>query len=138
MKADGKAVEGRIVEREAHAAAPPTTRPEMPSLTFRLEYPLASPPDVVRINQSLLREYENWTADCVVRVRQSTDPTFQTGLLTRERAVEFGCDWSGGAATRPAVKAWVTVRLARSLSLVLQRSKRVELRGASGRRDRRQ
>jgi hydrogenase/urease accessory protein HupE len=106
VRVDGKPVEGRVVERPAGAATLPTTRPEMPSLTLRLEYPVAgSPPEVVRIDQSFLREYENWSAACVVRVRQSTDPTFQTALLTRERSIEFGCDWSGGAATRPAVAA---------------------------------
>jgi hydrogenase/urease accessory protein HupE len=118
VKVDGKPVEGRIVEDEgAGVKAPATTRPEMPSLAFRFVYPLTSPPGVVRIDQSLLREYEPWTAACVVRVRQSTDEAFQAALLTRERSVEFGCDWSNGAATRPAVAAtrtdmrvWPTLR----------------------------
>jgi hydrogenase/urease accessory protein HupE len=107
VKVDGKAVEGRIVEEgdESGAKAPATTRPEIPSLSFRFVYPLSSPPGVVRIDQSLLREYEPWTAACVVRVRQSTDEAFETALLTRERSVEYGCDWSNGAATRPAVAA---------------------------------
>jgi hydrogenase/urease accessory protein HupE len=106
VRADGRAVDGRIVEPEAAAGVtPPTTRPEIPSLTFRFVYPLTSPPEVVRIDQGLLREFEPWTAACVVRVRQSTSPAFETALLTRERSIEFGCDWSNGAATRPAVAA---------------------------------
>jgi hydrogenase/urease accessory protein HupE len=95
---------GRIEEPDA-APGPPTTRPSMPSLTFRFVYPVSSPPEVVRIEQGLLREYELWSAACVVRIRQSNQPGFETALLTRERSVEFGCDWSGGAATQPAVAA---------------------------------
>jgi hydrogenase/urease accessory protein HupE len=116
VRVDGKAVEGHI-EEPATAQAPPTTRPEMPSLAFRFVYPLARPPEVVRIDQTLLREYDLWSAACVLRVRQSNHSTFETALLTRERSVEFGCDWSGGAATQPAVAAthtevriWPTLR----------------------------
>jgi hydrogenase/urease accessory protein HupE len=121
VKADGAPLTGRVEEPVgdggAAAASPPTTRPEMPSLALRFVYPLASPAEVVRLDQSLLREFEPWTAACVVRVRQSTQGEFQTALLTRERSIEFGCDWSGGAATRPAVAAthtevrfWPTLR----------------------------
>ena len=105
LKADDKALTGRVEDPPVAEGAPPTTRPEIPTITFRLVYPLASPPGVVRIEQSFLREYPLWTAACVVRVRQSNQPTFETALLTRERTVEFGCDWSAGAATQPAVAA---------------------------------
>src|SRR4051812_7213503 len=105
VKADDKPLTGRVDDPPAADPAPPTTRPDVPTITFRLVYPLASPPGVVRIEQSFLREYPLWTAACVVRVRQSNQPNFETALLTRERTVEFGCDWSGGAATQPAVAA---------------------------------
>lgn len=104
VKADEKTLAGRVEDPPAEAT-PPTTRPEIPTIAFRLIYPLSSPPGVVRVEQSFLREYPLWTAACVVRVRQSNQPTFETALLTRERTVEFGCDWSGGAATQPAVAA---------------------------------
>jgi hypothetical protein len=104
VKADDTTLVGRVEDPPA-AEAPPTTRPEIPTIAFRLVYPLASPPGVVRIEQSFLREYPLWTAACVLRIRQSNQSNFETALLTRERTVEFGCDWSGGAAPQPPLAA---------------------------------
>jgi hydrogenase/urease accessory protein HupE len=113
VNVDGKPVSGGVV---AEATAVPAAGVNIPA-AYRFEYLLAAPPGVVRIDQDLLSEYNNWTASCVVRVRQSTDAEFESALLTRDKSVEFGCDWSGSAtATRPGlavgtkVALWPTVR----------------------------
>jgi hypothetical protein len=88
---------------------------------YRLEYPLNSPPGVVQIDQSFLREFNAWSASCVLRIRQVDDAAFDTALLTRERTAEFDCVWPPGPATRPSdesvarpiqtnVKLWSTIR----------------------------
>src|SRR5439155_10726454 len=75
-------------------------------VTYRIEYPLTARPGVVRVDQDLLREFESWSASCVVRVRQSDQSEFQIALLTRDKSVEFTCDWpSSAAASRPSAVA---------------------------------
>jgi hydrogenase/urease accessory protein HupE len=71
--------------------------------TYRMEFALPAPPPppkVVRVDQDLLREFDTWSASCIVRIRQIDQPEFQTALLTRDKSVEFDCDWP--AATRPS------------------------------------
>jgi hydrogenase/urease accessory protein HupE len=97
VRADGRVIEGKLVE-----SIPPGTSGSKLAV-YRMEYALASPPPrVVRLDQDLLREFDAWSASCVVRIRQADQPEYQIALLTREKSVEFDCEWPGGAATRPA------------------------------------
>jgi hypothetical protein len=91
LRVDGREVGGTLLESE------PPGRSKL--VTYQLEYPLSAPPGVVRVDQDLLREFESWSASCVVRVRQSDQHEFQIALLTRDKSVEFTCDWPSGAAT---------------------------------------
>jgi hydrogenase/urease accessory protein HupE len=110
LRVDGREVAGTLLESE------PRGRSKL--VTYRIEYPLIAPPGVVRVDQDLLREFESWSASCVVRIRQDDQGEFQIALLTRDKSVEFTCDWtSGAAATRPSVAAvstaapfWSTAR----------------------------
>jgi hydrogenase/urease accessory protein HupE len=122
LRADGRPIEGKLVESNA----PSATTSKLAS--YRLDYALpAPPPRVVRVDQDLLREFDTWSASCVVRIRQADQPEYQIALLTREKSVEFDCEWPGGAAaaaaaTRPAatahaplaagtrVRIWATLR----------------------------
>ncbi len=95
----------------SHATTAPAATP-MPTVfaVYRLEYPLRKPPAVVRLGQDFLQEFPDWTATFAVKIRQSDQPAWQTGLLTRFRSAEFGCEWprdaAGGvvATTAPAVE----------------------------------
>jgi hydrogenase/urease accessory protein HupE len=106
--ADGRVVKGRVLDSK-----PPG---ESRLVRYRLEYALRAPPELVRIDQDLLREFESWSASCVVRIRQSDQDEYQTTLLTRDRSIEYDCDFSGAPATRPvaavAVRTpfWPTLR----------------------------
>ena len=70
---------------------------------YRLEYPLSKPPAVVKIDQNFLREFNAWSATCILRIRQINDSTFDTALLTRERTAEFECVWP--VTSQPSVVA---------------------------------
>jgi hypothetical protein len=106
VQVDGRAVAGSVIASLPPAAAPATTTTPATAApttatayTFRLEYPLASPPPgVVQIEQDFLREQAGWSAGCVVKVRQSDQPEFDTALLPRYRKVVFDCDWQSSAA----------------------------------------
>jgi hydrogenase/urease accessory protein HupE len=108
VRADGKVVTGRLLD-----SAPPG---ESRLVRYRIEYPLVVPPRLIRIDQDLLREFDTWSASCVARVRQSDQDEYQTALLTRDRSIEYDCDFSGAAATRPVEAAavrtpfWPTLR----------------------------
>jgi hypothetical protein len=96
--ADGEELAGGVTFVSGPAA---TAQGAAGMASYRLEYVLTSgrPPAGVRIQQTFLREYETWSASCVLRVRQSTEEAFETGLLPRDRFAEFGCDWPVAAVT---------------------------------------
>jgi hypothetical protein len=87
LRAGGRELTGRITS---------TT-----GATYALEYPLPSRPAVVRLDQDFLIDREGWSALCVVKVRQIDQPEFQSAVLTRDRSIEFGCDWPGAPADAP-------------------------------------
>jgi hydrogenase/urease accessory protein HupE len=99
VRADGRVIEGKVVE-----SIPPGASGSKLAV-YRMEYTLAAPPRVVRLDQDLLREFETWSASCVVRIRQADQPEYQIALLTRDKSVEFDCEWPGGATTRRAATA---------------------------------
>jgi hypothetical protein len=113
LKVDGRAIDGELVKVEG---APPDQDASTLS-TYRIQYPLAATPALLRIDQDLLKEHDGWSASCAVRIRQNNQPTFQSALLTRDKSIEFGCDWAPGATTQPTVAAartsapfWTTAR----------------------------
>ncbi len=67
-------------------------------VAYKLAYPLSSPPRTLKIDQNLLREFENWSVSLVVRVRQENQTTWETGLLTSDKTIEYACDWTQVAA----------------------------------------
>jgi len=115
----------------------PTTQPtitpgaleELSSANYRFEYPLPNPPQMIRIDQDLMRELSNWQCSVVVRIRRSDIAVFQSALLTGGRFIEFDCEWaknppSTASTTNPTtnpstaaggsivteVKVWPTIR----------------------------
>jgi hydrogenase/urease accessory protein HupE len=60
----------------------------------------------VRIDQNLLREFENWSVSLVVKIRQEGQANWETGLLTSDKTIEYGCDWT---AAKAAPGIWKTV-----------------------------
>jgi hypothetical protein len=96
---------------------PPANMPSLAAgsgvlLHYRLQYPLAAPPAVVRIDQNFLRELQNWFVSFVLRIRQSDQPTFDTAMLSGGKVAEYGCEWKpaqvenssspAGAASQPS------------------------------------
>jgi len=73
-----------------------------PPVAYHLEYALAKPPGTVTVWQDFLREYNSWSASCVLRERQSTDPDFALGLLPSLSNADFDCTWETAPAARPA------------------------------------
>jgi hydrogenase/urease accessory protein HupE len=103
LRADDRPLTGKLVE-----SIPPGGPAASRLAAYRIEFPLPAPPPpkVVRLDQDLLREFETWSASCIVRIRQTDQHEFQTALLTRDKSVEFDCDWpAAGAATRPSAAA---------------------------------
>jgi hydrogenase/urease accessory protein HupE len=70
-----------------------------PPVAYHLEYALSRPPAIVTIRQNFLREYNNWSASCVLRERQSTEPDFDLGLLPSLSDAEFDCTWPAAPPT---------------------------------------
>ena len=99
VRVDDRPITGQLI-----ASVPPG---QSKLVRYELKYPLATAPRLVRIDQDLLREYESWSVSCVVRIRQNDQAEYQTALLTRDRSIEYDCDWPTAAATRP-VQAAVT------------------------------
>jgi hypothetical protein len=82
-------------------------------VAYHLEYALSKPPVVVTLRQNFLREYNSWSASCVLRERQSTEPEFELGLLASLNDAEFDCTWPTGPASPPATAPAPTSRSAR-------------------------
>lgn len=98
-------INGVAVEASVAAPIEPVAAPGGSSLVpYHLEYPASGPPTKVEIEHDLLDEF-GWTATCILRVRQSTQSTFQTGMLPPIRPASFECDWPAqapAATSRPA------------------------------------
>lgn len=87
---------------------------------YRLEYPTSKMPRAIRIEQNLLSEFSVWSVSCVVRIRQSTQPAFQTALLEAGQPFDFACDRlppgdgasseSRGAPVETEVRLWPTIQ----------------------------
>jgi hydrogenase/urease accessory protein HupE len=105
-------VDDRPVQGELTASVAPG---QSKLARYELEYPLAVAPRLVQIDQDLLREFESWSASCVVRIRQSDQDEYQTALLTRQRSIEYDCDWPTSAATRPVEAAAIRAPFWRTL-----------------------
>ena len=97
-------VNGALVEAAVAALVEPVSAPSGSSLVvYRLEYSVASLPTKVEVQQDLLYEF-GWTATCILRVRQSTQSTFETGMLPPNKPATFECDWpaeSSSNGSRP-------------------------------------
>ena len=113
LKADGRAIDGELVKIEGA----PADADDSTLSAYRIQYPLAATPGLLRIDQDLLKEHQGWGASCTVRIRQNNQPTFQSALLTGNNSIEFDCEWATGAATQPNVAAartsapfWSTAR----------------------------
>jgi hydrogenase/urease accessory protein HupE len=75
---------------------------------------------VVQIDHSFLREFDTWSASCVLRIRQVNDAAFDTALLTREKTAEFNCVWppsttgpideASSDSIQTNVRIWPTIR----------------------------
>ncbi len=94
VRVDGQLIPGTFT------ATPQIISSRSQLIPYHFEYPLATPPHTVKIDQNFLREFDLWTASCIVRIRQSDDAAFSTALLTRENSAEYDCLWTAGAATR--------------------------------------
>ena len=73
--------------------------PATPLIPFHLEYSIPHRSRTVEVEQSFLRELGNWTVTCVLRIRQSTEPSFDTALLQPGKAAVLDCEWP--LETRP-------------------------------------
>lgn len=109
LRVDGKTIACESVK--------PMDAGNSPLVGYHLEYALPNAPRVVQLDQSFLREFNQWTASCILRVRQSTSTQFDTGLLSAQQTAEFECEWGKDSDATPAaqsattqVKLWPTVR----------------------------
>ncbi len=91
-----------VVADESEAA-------EAPLHSFHLIYPLPHPPDHVLIDQSFLTDQVNWSASCILRVRQEDQAGYETALLTSTQSAVFPCNWGAAAPARPG-EFWKIVR----------------------------
>jgi len=81
---------GKVVHVEAGPNA---------GVAFQLEYPLATPPARLRIEENVLNEIEfapgnPWEASYVARVAQQGRPAQEGWLLSRKQPLQFDFDWS--------------------------------------------
>jgi hypothetical protein len=100
IQADGKPLDGtaKWIADAAQSGADDAAGPSM--YVYRLEYPLAQPPQEIHVEQDFLRENKRWTAPCELRMRQSNHAEFQSSLLLRGKTATLDCTWT--ADTRPA------------------------------------
>jgi len=117
--ADAKPVAGKAT------ATPTITFPAkgvpqtLSKANYHFEYALEAEPQMVRIDQDMLREHRDWMCSCIVRIRRSDQPAFQMALLSGGRYIEFDCEWSkqsqgqlsqpAGEVTATDVGIWPTI-----------------------------
>ena len=66
---------------------------------YRIEYRLPRAPRTLGLDQTFLQGSNGWTASCILRIRQSTQPLFDTDLLTSTKSAVFDCVWPAGTET---------------------------------------
>ena len=66
-------------------------------IAYRVDFLLQKPPSEVMLTQGFLRQFANWNASCVLRIRQSTQTTFDSALLEPTKSVAFDCAWDEGS-----------------------------------------
>ncbi|HEV3418517.1 MAG TPA: HupE/UreJ family protein [Pirellulales bacterium] len=96
LRVDGREItgSGRFVDRQTALDA----GEEDPSLSalvpYRLTYPLNGSAGSVEIGQDFLREFADWNAPCVLRIRRIDQTEFETSLLQRGDAAKLTCRWA--------------------------------------------
>jgi hydrogenase/urease accessory protein HupE len=103
VQADGVPLEGK----ETGPPQLPGELSDTARVGYQLEFAGAHSPKDVKIDQNLLREFDNWSVSMVVRIRQAGQPA-ETGLLTSDKTIQFVCDWSPGEAVVAAVDGVTT------------------------------
>jgi hydrogenase/urease accessory protein HupE len=115
ISADGHSLTGTV-----KAITPPTGEVkwedfEDKEAAYEIEYPLASPPKMVRIEEDLLKEFSRlgqpWAVMFVVKHRLDSDEPFSQSLLSRDQALEITCHWTSSdrrAATSTPANANAT------------------------------
>jgi hydrogenase/urease accessory protein HupE len=125
LRADDRPLTGKLLESVPPGGGATGTGSKL--ATYRMEFalpaPLPPPPKVVRVDQDLLREFDTWSASCVVRIRQIDQGEFQTALLTRDKSVEFDCEWTAAAAAAGATTTRPTAGAAATEAAVPTRSR---------------
>ena len=105
IQSDGQTRRGKATTQPTITPATPGLPDELSTANYRFEYPLANPPQMIRIDQDLMREMRNWQCSCIVRVRRSDIAVFQSALLSGGRYIEFDCEWAKNpASASPATK----------------------------------
>ncbi len=121
LSADGEELTGRSIPSLATAEDDGGTEGDSSLVPYRLEYPLARSPKTVRVEQDFMQEFSGWSAPCVLRIRRTDQPAFDTSLLKRGDHADLDCSagwhWpaqSASAATtepiRSNVPAWTAFR----------------------------
>jgi hydrogenase/urease accessory protein HupE len=109
IQSDGQSRSGKATTQPT-IASPAGLAQELSSANYRFEYPLPNPPQMIRIDQDLMREMSNWQCSVVVRVRRSDIAVFQSALLTGGRSIEFDCEWAKNPpSTSPSTNPTTTV-----------------------------
>jgi len=100
MSADGQRVSA------GHATAIDIKAPTNSSslVAYRIEYLLTTVPKSIQFDQNFLKEFQ-WSATCVIRVRLSTEPNFETGMLPADTPTTYDCEWPATATTASAASA---------------------------------
>ncbi len=111
LTADGKPITGKVTFFQAPDGSD-NGPANLKMATYRIEYPLVAAPKEISILQDFLREYNNWSASFVVRIRQSTDDTFELRMMTRNDRCIYDCLWPAiSAATQPITATQTHVNL---------------------------
>jgi hydrogenase/urease accessory protein HupE len=99
IQSDGKSRSGKATTQPTITAPAAGLAQELSTANYRFEYPLPNPPQVIRIDQDLMREMSNWQCSVVVRIRRSDIAVFQSALLSGGRSIEFDCEWAKNPPT---------------------------------------
>lgn len=86
-------------EIEGAIPDPDDESPDAALVSYTIEYPVHVVPHIVEIEHDFLKEYEAWTASCVLRIRQVNQSEFELALLPRDKTAEYVCEWLDGTAT---------------------------------------
>jgi hydrogenase/urease accessory protein HupE len=64
---------------------------------YTITYPVNSPPELLRISQDCLKEFEPSDASFTLRIRQDDQREFQSAQLHRGGHAEFDCHWNASS-----------------------------------------